>query len=115
MVVASTEKVTSFFKGSELRKYIKSRGKVRQIICHPRRDRGKDSVCFLLTENKIIFKTQSQAFVLEAVEIPGNLWERRLHKIRRLIQERKIKSRDDLLHECGRGVRLVAVGLGWYV
>lgn len=110
MVVASTEKVTSFFKGNEYRNFIKKRGRVKSVICHPRQ-----RICFLLTDDRTIVKTQIQALMLEAVEVPGNLWERRVHKIRRLIQERKITSYDDLLKACGRGVKLIPIELGWYV
>jgi hypothetical protein len=109
MLVASTEQVASFFRGNEYRKYIKNRGKVKSIICHPRQ-----RICFLLTTDKTIVKTQVQAFALQAVEVPGNLWERRLHRVRGLIQERKIKSYNELIEECGKGVILVPISLGWY-
>lgn len=101
---------SALFQGSDLRRAIKREKNVDNIICHP-----KNNICFILTEKKLMVKINMQAFVLQPVEVPGNLWERRFKKIRTMILSREVNSFERLIKECDRGVELIPISLQWYV
>lgn len=103
-------RASDLVKGSKLRRNIKSRGKIKHIICC----KGS-SLCFLITDDKVIMQTSLQSFRLDPLEVPGDLWRRRLRKIRVDILARRITNRDQLLVACGSGIVMVPTRLYYHV
>jgi len=86
----------------EFRKAIKRTGKINNVIYH-----NNSRLCFLVNDEKVIVLTALQAFILEPVEVPGDLWRRRLMKVREHILKRKIQCLEDLFIECSGAINLV--------
>ena len=97
-------------ESTELRTSLKSNKNIRHIICHRNANLG-----FALTENKTIVLTSSGAFLLEPLVVSGDLWRRRLMKIRRLILARKVRNYNELIELCRPGIVMTFVKLEWYV
>lgn len=103
-------RLDDFSIGSQLRRDIKRQGNVKHIIHH------KDNkIVFILTEKKTLVRLNVQTFSLEAIEVPGDLWARRLKRIRNDILARKIDCIDTLVHECKGSVNMIPAKLDWYV
>lgn len=96
-------------RGSALRSEIKRSGKVKHIINHK-----QSNICFLLTDTETIFTTGFQTFILRPEEVPGNLWERRLWKVREDILSRKIKDINQLYTACHKGIKTYQIDIRWY-
>ena len=109
-MLAATRTVSSLLKGGDLRLAAKQKSDIQNVICHK-----QSRICFVLTETKTIVVLNSGTFILEPLEVPGDLWRRRLNKIRGLILTRKIKTYDDLISVCRPGIRMTFVRLDWYV
>ena len=108
--VVSSPSMADLQVGSAYRREIKRRGKVRRIVCH------KDNrICFLITKDKTIVRYNVQTFLLEPIEVPGNLWARRLNKIQGDILKRKITCMNDLVGECHGAVNIIPVKIDWFV
>lgn len=72
-------------------------------------------MAFVLTETKTIVVISSGAFLMEPLVVRGDLWRRRLMKIRALIIKRKVKDYSTLISLCGPGITMTYVKLEWYV
>lgn len=103
-------RVSDFKIGSEYRRSLKRRGNVKRIVFHE-----KNRICFLIMEDKTIVRYNVQTFLLEPIEVPGNLWARRLNRIQKDIIKRKITNMPDLIKECNGAVNVVPVKLEWYI
>ena len=102
--------IEEFQRGAEYRKTIKRRGNVKNIIYHP-----SGRICFLVTDRDLIVRTGWQTFLLRPIEVPGNLWQRRLNKIQELVLLRRIRNIDSLFAECGEGIDFIPTTLGRHV
>lgn len=105
-----TFEVSSFISSPEARRQLKRGGNIKHVICHKR---GR--IIFLLTEDKTLVMLSSGTFLLEPVEIPGDLWRRRLNRIRMLILKRRITTYEELLEIARPGVIMTYVRLDWYI
>lgn len=97
---------------SEQRKELKRGGKVTNIICHS--DTG---ICFLVTPETVLVHTGLQTLMVQAIVMPGDLWQRRVMKIRERVLRRRVKCINDLcsmMNDTEGGVRLINARLDWY-
>lgn len=102
--------ITNILESTDARKNLKQTRNIKHVICH----RGSN-IAFVLTDDKTIVITSSGAFLMEPMVVRGDLWRRRLMKIRRLILERKISDYDSLIGFCRPGITMIWVKLEWYV
>lgn len=102
--------VSMLIGSNETRRHLKQTKNIKHIICH-----RNSNIAFVLTDNKTIVVTTSGAFLMEPLVVRGDLWRRRLMKIRLLILERKVKDYSTLIGLCGPGITMTLVKLEWYV
>jgi len=102
--------VEMLFKGKDLRREINNQGNIDKTICHP-----KNRICFFINGDKIIVHHNVQTFILMTIGGRGDLWQRRLNKIRHDVLDRKICNFEDLVSACGQGIIIKPTMLVRYV
>lgn len=103
-------KASDLFPGGSLRGHIRRSTQVKQLVVHK-----QNSIGFIITDAKILVVYRSNVRRLEPLECPGNLWERKLNRIKRSIQQRQITNIYDLIAACGQEIEMKYAKLDWYL